>query len=75
MPAILHDNEAVVPLSRGRSIPVEMKGNGQGGASVIHQHRQTVNIATKDADSFRRNVKQITGDLHRESVRNWARNG
>ncbi len=75
IPIIAHENEAIVPLSRGRSIPVEMKGGDHGGASVIHQHRQTVNIATKDADSFRRNVKQITGDLHRESVRNWARNG
>lgn len=31
IPAILHPNEAVIPLSRGRKIPVDMGGQGQGG--------------------------------------------
>jgi|TARA_X000001382_G_scaffold101987_1_gene76708 hypothetical protein len=30
-PATLHGTEAIVPLSGGRSIPVEMKGGGGGG--------------------------------------------
>lgn len=32
-PAMLHGTEAIVPLSGGRSIPVEMKGGGGGGSS------------------------------------------
>ena len=35
IPAMLHDNEAVIPLSKGRKIPVEM--NGQGGGAVTHR--------------------------------------
>lgn len=33
IPAVLHPNEAVVPLSRGRKIPVELSGNA-GGKSI-----------------------------------------
>ena len=35
IPAILHDNEAVIPLSRGRKIPVEMGGVQSGGGGVV----------------------------------------
>lgn len=36
IPAILHDNEAVVPLSRGRKIPVDLGGEiGGGGRAVV----------------------------------------
>ncbi|MDP1575392.1 MAG: phage tail tape measure C-terminal domain-containing protein, partial [Cypionkella sp.] len=31
IPAVLHDNEAVIPLSRGRKIGVDLKGGGGGG--------------------------------------------
>jgi len=34
IPAVLHPNEAVVPLSRGRKIPVDMGEGSQGGVSV-----------------------------------------
>lgn len=37
IPAVLHPNEAVIPLSRGRKIPVEMsgvKGASSGGAAI-----------------------------------------
>lgn len=50
MPAILHDNEAVIPLSRGRKVPVE-----GGGNRVVNNF----NISTPDADSFRKSQPQI----------------
>lgn len=61
IPAVLHDNEAVIPLSKGRKIPVDMGGAaaGQGGSQTVNQ---TFNINTPDADSFRRSQKQLTAD-------------
>ena len=59
IPAILHDNEAVVPLSGGRKIPVDMKGASSGGDTIV---QQTFNISTPDADSFRRSQTQIAAD-------------
>lgn len=35
-PVMLHGTEAVVPLSGGRSIPVEMKGGGGGGGNTFN---------------------------------------
>ena len=35
IPSILHPNEAVIPLSRGRKVPVELGDSGKGGV-VIH---------------------------------------
>ncbi len=67
IPAILHPNEAVIPLSKGRKIPVEMAG-GMGGGTVINQP-QTFNINTPDADSFRRSQKQIAADAARSGRR------
>ncbi|KIC48392.1 phage tail tape measure C-terminal domain-containing protein [Tateyamaria sp. ANG-S1] len=61
IPAILHDNEAVVPLTRGRRIPVDMSGmDGMGGG--VNNFNVTQNISTPDADSFRRSSKQISSD-------------
>jgi tape measure domain-containing protein len=35
IPAVLHDNEAVIPLSRGRKVPVEVNGgDGMGGGNT-----------------------------------------
>jgi hypothetical protein len=74
MPAILHPNEAVIPLSRGRAIPVEMKGGDQGGGTqnVTHIHN---NIHAKDADSFKLNATQIQNGLSVAIGRARARNG
>ena len=40
----LHGDEAVVPLSGGRSIPVEMRGGGPGGGTTIHLNGPLVSI-------------------------------
>ena len=73
IPAILHDNEAVIPLSKGRKIPVEMAsgGTGDGGTKIIEQH---FNISTPDADSFRRSQSQIAADGARSAQRALAAN-
>jgi hypothetical protein len=72
IPAVLHPNEAVIPLSRGRKIPVEM-GETAGG-TIIHAP-QTINIQTPDADSFRRSQKQIAADMARAGQRAVSQNG
>ena len=50
--AILHDNEAVVPLSRGRSVPVDMSNAPTQSAGDTHYHMNT-KVVAKDADLFR----------------------
>jgi hypothetical protein len=59
IPAVLHPNEAVIPLSKGRKIPVDMGENAGGSSKTV---MQTFNISTPDADSFRRSQKQIAAD-------------
>lgn len=60
IPAMLHDNEAVIPLTAGRKVPVEVSGDRrEGGQTVINQ---TWNIKTQDADSFRKSQPQIAAD-------------
>jgi len=59
IPAILHKNEAVVPLSGGRKIPVEL-GEGRD----LRPINLTMNVTTPDADSFRRSKSKIGNDLH-----------
>lgn len=73
IPAVLHPNEAVIPLSRGRKIPVEM-GDSAGGGTIINAP-QTININTPDADSFRRSQKQIAADMARAGQRAVSQNG
>ncbi|UVD36479.1 tape measure protein [Rhodobacter phage RcXuper] len=60
IPAVLHPNEAVIPLSKNRKIPVEMGEAGGGNTTVVNQ---TFNITTNDADSFRRSQKQVAADM------------
>ena len=72
IPAVLHPNEAVVPLSRGRKIPVEM-GETAGGTNI--NAPQYITINTPDADSFRRSQKQIAADMARAGQRAVSQNG
>lgn len=61
IPAILHPNEAVIPLSGGRKVPVEMNdsmNSGNNGKTLV----QNFNIQTPDADSFRKSQKQMAAD-------------
>jgi len=58
IPAVLHPNEAVIPLSRGRKVPVELGGGGRGGdvnvalqTSVTIQARDGADGAEMGADA------------------------
>jgi hypothetical protein len=62
IPAVLHDNEAVIPLSRGRKVGVELNGGTSTGGTVINAP-QVITINTPDADSFRRSKKLVAADL------------
>jgi len=68
-PAILHDNEAVIPLSRSRKVAVEMNGGSRG---------QTINnnfmINSPDANSFRKSETQIATKMHMQAGRAYRRN-
>lgn len=56
--------EAVMPLARGPDGRLGVRG-GQGGRAVS----VTVNIATPDADSFRRSEAQVSASLARAVAR------
>jgi tape measure domain-containing protein len=75
IPAVLHNNEAVVPLSRGREIPVKMVGDGAQGGGSMTNVRQVINLHAKDHDSFRKNTGQVSEVMLRQLGRALARNG
>jgi len=65
--------EAIVPLSGGRSIPVEMRGGGGGGAQtmeirIINQGGQTLKISS--AEEYMLSDRRITEVVIRESETN-----
>jgi hypothetical protein len=68
-PAILHDNEAVIPLSRGRKVPVEMAGGSRG--QVINNNFV---VNTPDANSFKKSQQQIATNMHMQAGRAYRRN-
>ncbi len=70
IPAILHDNEAVIPLSRNRKVPVEMAG-GPSKGQVINNN---FTINTPDADSFRKSKTQLATQMHMQAGRAYRRN-
>jgi phage-related minor tail protein len=55
--------EAVLPLRRGADGRLGVAADGGGGANV------TINIATPDADSFRRSESYVTGQIARAVMR------
>lgn len=57
IPAILHPNEAVIPLSGNRKVPVEM--NGGGGDNISMQFV----VNTPNPDAFRASRRQIENDM------------
>lgn len=72
IPAILHDNEAVIPLSKGRKIPVELGDNGNGTSPVVQNFNWS--IQTPDADSFRKSKDQIAAEMARSGQRAIQKN-
>ena len=73
MPAILHPDEAVIPLSRGRSVPVDLSGmdlGGGGGNSVV----TNVTVIAPNPDAFRKSQGSIQRQQNRDQRRAAARN-
>jgi len=69
--AILHPNEAVIPLPDGRSVPVVFPdgipaGYEAGGSSQTNVIKVEMTVVAKDADSFRQSSKQIAQQLEAE---------
>lgn len=72
IPVIAHPNEAIIPLSRGRSIPVEFpEGAGMGGGNGVTNNFY---IQTPNADSFRKSQGQIMKDAGTTMSRYMRRN-
>jgi tape measure domain-containing protein len=69
IPAVLHDNEAVIPLSRGRKVPVHLNDNGRGGNTSI-----TFNVSSPDADSFKKSKSQLASQAYAVGARAARRN-
>ncbi|MEQ8308000.1 MAG: tape measure protein [Hoeflea sp.] len=84
IPSVLHPNEAVIPLTRGRKVPVEMassepSGNSQqsefqssraGGPTVFNLNLSGL----KSADDFKRSQRQISQKLSSAQERTRRRN-
>ena len=75
IPSILHPNEAVIPLTKGRKVPMEMQGGGSADGGKVMNFAPIYNIQTPDADSFRRSQKQLMNDTFRAGQRAAAQNG
>lgn len=81
LPAVLHPNEAVIPLSRGRKVPVEIDSTTEDGyKSEYGQARQggptTVNLnlyGVSDGDSFKRSKRQAQSMMASAMQRTAAR--
>lgn len=71
VPAILHDNEAVVPLTGGRKIPIEGDVGGGGQTNINNNFY----ITTPDADSFRKSQGQIAAEAAMTGQRAMRRLG
>lgn len=74
IPIIAHPAEAIIPLSRNRSIPVELRGEDRRGGGDMHVTHNTINLQAKDADSFRRTATQTAVAIQQFIGRAAARN-
>lgn len=65
IPTLLHPREAVVPLSGGRSIPVEMRPGSKGGEERPVSISVRMIVQTPDPGTFRKNQGQMAAELMR----------
>lgn len=81
IPSVLHPNEAVIPLSRGRAVPVEMNARedrastsefaaAKGGSPTFNMHLHGL----KSADDFKLSQRQIHQKLAWAQERTMRRN-
>lgn len=71
MPAIVHPNEAIIPLPNGRSVPVDMGGLPMGGGSTVSTN---ITIVAPNPDAFRKSSGSIQRQQNRDQRRAAARN-
>jgi phage-related minor tail protein len=65
-PAVMHGTEAIVPLSGGRSIPVEMKGGGDVQVVINNNSGQQASVSeTQTGDGMRQILVTIGNDIRR----------
>jgi hypothetical protein len=64
-PAVMHGTEAIVPLSGGRSIPVEMKGGGTQVVINNNSGQQATVNETQTGDGMRQIMVTIGNDIRR----------
>lgn len=69
--AVLHPNEAVIPLSRGRKVPVEMSGMEGGGSTTVNN---SFTIVANDPNEFRQAEASIQRRQNRAAQRAKLRN-
>lgn len=77
LPAVLHPNEAVIPLTRGREVPVDLGDREPRQEKLDSRQRPTINFTlngVKDADTFKRSRRQIAADLDTAQRRSSMRN-
>jgi len=70
IPIIAHPNEAVIPLSRGRKIPVEMNDNMAPSFNVS----SNITVIAPDPDAFRKSRNSIQRQQNRDMKRAATRN-
>ncbi|AXQ69190.1 tail length tape measure protein [Caulobacter phage CcrBL9] len=71
IPSILHPNEAVIPLSRGRAVPVEMNDNGRVQPINVSSN---FTIVTPDPNGFRQSAGSMIREQNKAQKRAARRN-
>lgn len=81
IPSVLHPNEAVIPLSRGRKVPVEMNNTEsrapetEFSASRAGGNTFNLNLSgIKSADDFKKSKRQINASMSSSLQRAQRRN-
>lgn len=70
-PAMLHPNEAVIPLSRGRKVPIEMPDSQSQQSNTFNSN---ITIVTPNPDGFRKSKGSVAAEQNRMMRRNALRN-
>lgn len=74
MPVVVHPNEAIIPLSRGRSIPVDLPDGAMGGGNSNYNVTSNITVVAPNPDSFRKSQGSIQRQQNRDLRRSAARN-
>ncbi|UTC28376.1 putative tail tape measure protein [Brevundimonas phage vB_BpoS-Gurke] len=72
MPAVVHPNEAIIPLSGGRKVPVDMSGMETGGGMT--QVTSNITVIAPNPDAFRKSQGSIQRQQNRDMKRASTRN-